>query len=89
MNLACAQCHEQNWGRRLFAETITQGHPNAWPAYRMEWQTLGSEERRLRACLSGVRAEMLPYGSPEYLDLELFLAWRAEGLRVETPGVRR
>jgi sulfur-oxidizing protein SoxA len=89
MNLACAQCHEQNWGRRLFAETITQGHPNAWPAYRMEWQTVGSEERRLRACLSGVRAEMLPYGSPEYLDLELFLAWRAEGLRVETPGVRR
>jgi L-cysteine S-thiosulfotransferase len=89
MNLACAQCHEQNWGKRLFAETITQGHPNAWPAYRMEWQTLGSEERRLRACLSGVRAEMLPYGSPEYLDLELFLAWRAQGLRIETPGVRR
>lgn len=89
MNLACAQCHEQNWGKRLFAETITQGHPNAWPAYRMEWQTVGSEERRLRACLSGVRAEMLPYGAPEYLDLELFLAWRAEGLRVETPGVRR
>jgi L-cysteine S-thiosulfotransferase len=89
MNLACAQCHEQNWGRRLYAETISQGQPNAYPAYRMEWQTLGSLERRLRACLSGVRAEMLPYGAPEYLDLELFLAWRAEGLRVETPGVRR
>jgi L-cysteine S-thiosulfotransferase len=89
MNLACAQCHEQNWGKRLFAETISQGHPNGYPAYRMEWQTLGSAERRLRACLSGVRAEMLPYGAPEYLDLELFLAWRAQGLRVETPGVRR
>ncbi len=89
MNLACAQCHEQNWGRRLFAETITQGHPNGYPAYRMEWQTVGSAERRLRACLSGVRAEMLPYGAPEYLDLELFLAWRAEGLRIEAPGVRR
>jgi L-cysteine S-thiosulfotransferase len=89
MNLACAQCHEANWGKRLFAETISQGHPNAYPAYRMEWQTLGSLERRLRACLSGVRAEMLPYGAPEYLDLELFLAWRAQGLSVETPGVRR
>jgi L-cysteine S-thiosulfotransferase len=89
MNLACAQCHEDNWGKRLFAETISQGQPNGYPAYRMEWQTLGSLERRLRACLSGVRAEMLPYGSPEYLDLELFLAWRAEGLRVETPAVRR
>lgn len=89
MNLACAQCHEANWGKRLFAETLSQGHPNAYPAYRMEWQTVGSLERRLRACLSGIRAEMLPYGAPEYLDLELFLAWRAQGLPVETPGVRR
>ncbi|HET7200278.1 MAG TPA: sulfur oxidation c-type cytochrome SoxA, partial [Burkholderiales bacterium] len=65
------------------------GQPNAYPAYRLEWQTLGSLERRLRACLSGIRAEMLPYGSPEYLDLELYLAWRAQGLPIETPGVRR
>src|SRR5207302_837223 len=89
MNLACAHCHEASWGKRLLAETITQGHPNAYPAYRLEWQTLGSLERRLRACVSGVRAEMPPYGAPEYLDLELFLAWRAQGLPVETPGVRR
>jgi sulfur-oxidizing protein SoxA len=89
MNLSCAHCHEANWGRRLLSETISQGHPNAYPAYRMEWQTMGSLERRLRACLSGIRAEMLPYGSPEYLDLELFLAWRAQGLPIETPGVRR
>ena len=89
MNLSCAHCHEANWGKRLLSETISQGHPNGYPVYRMEWQTMGSLERRLRACLSGIRAEMLPYGSPEYLDLELYLAWRAQGLPVETPGVRR
>lgn len=89
MNMSCAHCHEANWGKRLLSETISQGHPNAYPVYRMEWQTMGSLERRLRACLSGIRAEMLPYGSPEYLDLELYLAWRAQGLPVETPGVRR
>ena len=89
MNLSCAHCHDAQWGKRLLSETISQGHPNAYPAYRMEWQTMGSLERRLRACLSGIRAEMLPYGSPEYLDLELFLAWRAQGLPIETPGVRR
>jgi sulfur-oxidizing protein SoxA len=89
MNLSCAHCHEANRGKRLLSETISQGHPNAYPVYRMEWQTMGSLERRLRACLSGIRAEMLPYGSPEYLDLELFLAWRAQGLPIETPGVRR
>ena len=89
MNLSCAHCHDAQWGKRLLSETISQGHPNAYPAYRMEWQTMGSLQRRIRACLSGIRAEMLPYGSQEYLDLELFLAWRAQGLPIETPGVRR
>ncbi|MFM9966802.1 MAG: sulfur oxidation c-type cytochrome SoxA [Burkholderiales bacterium] len=89
LNLSCAHCHDANWGRTLFSERISQGHPNAYPAYRLEWQTLGSLERRLRACLSGVRAEILPYGAPEYTDLALYLAWRASGLKIETPGVRR
>ncbi len=89
MNLACLHCHEQNAGRRLLAETISQGHSNAYPIYRLEWQALGSLQRRLRACNSGVRAELPAYNSPDLLDLSLFLAWRGEGLAVETPGVRR
>ncbi len=89
MNLACLHCHEWNAGKRLLAENISQGHGNAYPAYRLEWQTAGSLHRRLRACYFGVRAEMPQPGSPELLDLELFLAWRGQGLKVETPGVRR
>jgi sulfur-oxidizing protein SoxA len=89
MNLSCAQCHDGNWDKTLFASPITQGQPNGYPAYRLEWQTLGSLERRLRACLSGIRAEMFPYGSEEHADLALYLAWRAQGLSVESPGVRR
>jgi sulfur-oxidizing protein SoxA len=89
MNLACTQCHDQNWGKRLQGETISQGHGNAFPAYRLEWQGLGSLQRRIRACLFGVRAEMPPAGAPELTELELFLAWRAQGLPVEAPGVRR
>src|SRR5581483_2448039 len=50
LNISCAQCHEQNWGKRLRTERISQGHPNGFPAYRLEWQTLGSLSRRLRAC---------------------------------------
>jgi sulfur-oxidizing protein SoxA len=89
MNLACMHCHDRNWGRRLLAETISQGHGNAYPAYRLEWQAVGSLQRRIRACYFGVRAEMPPYGAQELLELELYLAWRATGLVVETPGVRR
>lgn len=89
MNLACTQCHDQNWGKRLLMETISQGHGNAFPAYRLEWQGVGSLQRRIRACLFGVRAQMPPAGAPELTDVELYLAWRANGLPLEAPGVRR
>jgi len=89
MNLACTQCHEQNAGKKLLADTISEGHGNAYPIYRLEWQSAGSLHRRLRACYFGVRAEMPAFGSDELLDLELYLVWRAAGLPVETPGVRR
>jgi sulfur-oxidizing protein SoxA len=89
MNLACVHCHDQNWGRRLGGETMSQGHPVAFPAYRLEWQGLGSLHRRLRACFSGVRAEPPAFGSQALLDLEVFLAWRAGPLPLEAPGVRR
>lgn len=89
MNLSCANCHQDNWGKKLGPETISQGHGNPYPIYRLEWQTMGSLHRRFRSCLSGVRAEMLPQGSPEYLDLELYLTWRSGDLPIEAPGVRR
>lgn len=89
LNLSCANCHEQNWGKRARNETISQGHPNGFPSYRLEWQTFGSLERRLKACFLGVRAEPLPDDGAELRELELFLAWRALGLAVEAPSVRR
>ena len=89
MNLACTSCHDDLAGKRLLNETISQGHPNAFPAYRLEWQGMGSLQRRIRACLFGIRAEMPPPGAPELTYVELYLAWRAQGLPIEAPGVRR
>lgn len=89
LNLSCAQCHEENAGRKLRGDTISDGLGNGYPAYRLEWQSLGSLQRRLRACSFGVRAVQFDYGSPEYLSLELYLAKRAEWLAVETPAVRK
>ncbi|MGF1474110.1 MAG: sulfur oxidation c-type cytochrome SoxA [Geminicoccaceae bacterium] len=89
LNLACHHCHNRNWGEMLRGDQISQGHGNGYPAYRFEWQSLGSLHRRLRACNLGVRAEPLDYGSPDYIALELYLAWRAGDLEIETPAVRR
>ena len=88
LNLSCAQCHDDNWGQKLAGAAIPQGHPTGYPLYRLEWQALGSLQRRLRNCLFGMRAVSYPLGAPEYVDLELYLMWRARGMPVETPAVR-
>jgi sulfur-oxidizing protein SoxA len=89
LNLACTQCHDASWGRTLLAEKVSQGHPADWPAYRLEWQALGSLQRRLRACYYGVRADLPAFDSPDLVALELYLADRARGLAVSPPGVRK
>jgi sulfur-oxidizing protein SoxA len=88
LNLTCAQCHDDNWGQKLAGNPLPQAHPTGYPVYRLEWQTVGSLQRRLRNCLIGMRVEPYAYGSPEYVALETFLMWRARGLPVETPAVR-
>jgi L-cysteine S-thiosulfotransferase len=88
LNLSCAQCHDDNWGKSLAGNIIPQAHPTGYPIYRLEWQSLGSLQRRLRNCMTGVRAEPYALGSSDYVDLELFLMWRARGMTMESPGVR-
>jgi sulfur-oxidizing protein SoxA len=49
---------------------------------------LGSLQRRLRNCLFGMRAEPYASGADEFVDLELYLMWRARGMKLESPAVR-
>jgi len=89
MNLACTHCHDRHAGDKLGAETLSQGQPNGYPTYRLEWQKLGSLQRRLRACMFGLHAEVPPFGDDLLNELELYLAFRAKGLPIEAPAVRR
>ena len=87
-NLSCAQCHDDLAGQRLGGSVIPQGHPNGYPEYRLEWQAMGSLERRIRNCMVGVRAEPFADDALDLVELELYLGARAYGLHVETPAVR-
>lgn len=89
MNLACMHCHDQKVGAQMRADTISQGHPTGFPIYRMSWQGMGSIDRRLRACYSGVQAAIPPAGSAELRDLELYLKVRANGMPSDGPYIRR
>jgi sulfur-oxidizing protein SoxA len=68
---------------------ISPGHPTGFPIYRTSWQTLGSIDRRLRACYSGVQAQIPPAGDPALRDLELYLKVRASGMPLDGPSIRR
>lgn len=88
MDLSCRDCHDGLAGKRLGGNIIPQGHPTGYPIYRLEWQAVGSLLRRLRGCMTAVRAEPYGYGSSELVDLEAYLMKRAAGMPLETPGVR-
>lgn len=88
LDLSCAQCHDQRAGQRLGGSVIPQAQVGNYPVYRLEWQTLGSLQRRLRNCMNGVRAQLYPLGATELVELELYLVNRSRGMPLEAPGVR-
>jgi sulfur-oxidizing protein SoxA len=88
LNLGCTNCHNDNWDKHLAGSAITQAHPTGYPLYRLEWQSLGSLQRRLRNCMIGTRAQAYDYGAPELVELELYLMSRARDMPIETPAVR-
>ena len=88
LDLACHLCHDERAGERLGGAVIPQGHPTGYPTYRLEWQSLGSLQRRIRGCLVGVRAEPFTADADESLALEVWLRRRAAGMRIEGVAVR-
>src|ERR1700732_4020852 len=87
-NLGCTNCHDDNWDKHLAGSAVTQALPTGYPIYRLEWQSVGSLQRRLRNCITGMRAQSYDYGAPELVELELYLMSRAQGMPIETPAVR-
>ena len=88
LDLSCAQCHDDNAGKRLGASIIPEGHSTGYPLFRLEWQATGTLSRRIRNCLTGIRAEPLDAQSDDMIALALFLARRAAGMISDAPGVR-
>jgi L-cysteine S-thiosulfotransferase len=88
VDLSCRDCHDTLAGKKLGGNIIPQGHATGYPIYRLEWQSVGSLQRRLRGCMTAVRAEPYAIGASELVDLEAYLAKRAAGMTLESPGVR-
>ena len=88
LELACANCHEDNWGNMIRADHLSQGQTNGFPVYRLKNTKLNSVHGRFKGCVRDTRAETFEPGSPEFVALELYVATRGNGLSVEGPSVR-
>ncbi len=89
LDMSCAHCHEGNYGNVIRADVLSQGQSNGFPTYRLKWQKPGSIHRRFKGCNKQVRAKPYKQGTDEYTNLELYVAWRGQGLLTETPAVRK
>ncbi len=88
-NFSCAHCHQVYPGFRLRSQTLSQGHSNAFPAYRITPGRVVGLHRKFIDCFITLRAEPYPVGSQEFIDLEVYSTARGNGLPIETPGIRR
>ncbi|MFN3937514.1 MAG: sulfur oxidation c-type cytochrome SoxA [Gemmobacter sp.] len=89
LDLACANCHEENNGRMIRADHLSQGHVNGFPTYRLKNAGIVPIHQRFRGCIRDTRGETFAEGSPEFRALELYVASRGQGLSVEGISVRQ
>jgi sulfur-oxidizing protein SoxA len=88
LELSCANCHEDSYGKMIRADHLSQGQINGFPTYRLKNTKLNSAHARFKGCVRDTRAETYSPGSPEFVALELYVASRGNGLSVEGPSVR-
>ncbi|WP_170937123.1 MULTISPECIES: sulfur oxidation c-type cytochrome SoxA [Rhodomicrobium] len=89
LGMSCAGCHNSLYGKSLRSRIISQGHTNGFPTFHREPPGFTSVQGQLAMCFRMMKAEPLPKGGDEEAALELYVAWRGNGLPVEAPAVRR
>jgi sulfur-oxidizing protein SoxA len=89
LDVACSHCHDMYVDTRLRDQMLNQGHTNAFPAFRLLTSDISSLHRKLRDCFATLRAMPYTFGSEEFINLEVYLNARGNGLPIETPGIRR
>ncbi len=88
LEMSCANCHEDNYGKFIRSDHLSQGQVNGFPLYRLKDAGMVTAQQRFRGCVRDTRAETFAAGSDEFKALELYVASRGNGLSVEGVAVR-
>ena len=91
LKLSCAECHVQVAGQRVRNEYMSPllGHTTHWPVYRLEWQDLGTMEKRFEGCVKDQGQVPPKATSKEMKELIFFSAYMSNGLPIDGPDVRK
>jgi sulfur-oxidizing protein SoxA len=88
LEMSCANCHEDNYGKYIRSDHLSQGQVNGFPVYRLKDAGVLSAQQRFVGCVRDTRAETFKAGSDEFKALELYVASRGNGLSVEGVSMR-
>jgi sulfur-oxidizing protein SoxA len=88
MQMACNLCHDQHRGAWLRGQRLNQGQSNGFPVYRLSTGRITSLHQRFSECMHSFRAQPFLPGSDEYINLEIYVNARGNGLKIETPAIR-
>jgi L-cysteine S-thiosulfotransferase len=96
MDFSCASCHAVD-GQRIRMQdlpnlTTAKGAADgwgSWPAYRVSSGTFWTMQRRLNDCYRQQRMPFPIYGSDATIALSVFMANKANGGEIQTPGLKR
>ena len=96
MDFSCASCHAVDDKRIRMQDlpnlTKSKGAEEGWgtwPAYRVSSGTFWTMQRRLNDCYRQQRMPFPIYGSDVTVALSVFMANKATGGTVQTPGLKR
>lgn len=90
LNFSCATCHVDYVGNFIRSEQLSPmiGQATHFPVFRQGTE-LVTMHARFRQCNTQVRAVPLDFNSEEYNNLEYFMTYMSNGLRMQTPVFRK
>lgn len=90
LNFNCGTCHVDNAGKRTRTEQLSMlpGQASHFPVFR-DGTTLVTLQGRFRQCAKNTRMPILETNSEEYNNLEYFMTYMSNGMKMKTPVFRK
>lgn len=96
LDFSCATCHAES-GKRIRLQSLAnltdpkeaKNVMSSWPTYRVSHSAVRTMQHRMWDCLWQMRLPDVDMGSPATVALIAYMTHKAEGAKLDLPGMRR